>query len=109
MVMAAASLMVRRDKHAWRCADCDHFHQSLTRKCRVTGRSRVQAERIDSFEPLRGAEWVIDNIYTVARREQRRIDAGKPLRPEMWGHVQRLCEKAGAQSRTVGVLRSDGT
>jgi hypothetical protein len=45
--------------------------------------------------------WVIDNIYTIARRELRR----KELRPEMWNHVLRLCERVGAKSRTVGVLR----
>jgi len=45
--------------------------------------------------------WTIDNIYTIARRESRRTE----LRPEMWAHVIRLCEKVGAKSRTVGVLR----
>jgi hypothetical protein len=48
-------------------------------------------------------QWVIDNIYTIARRESRREQS--KLRPEMWGHVLRLCEKAGAHTRTVGVLR----
>jgi hypothetical protein len=64
----------------------------------------------DCYEPGSGPlqGWVIDNIYTIARREYRRVEDGKPLRPEMWTHVLRLCEKAGAQSRTVGVLR-DGT
>ncbi len=51
--------------------------------------------------------WVIDNIYTVARRESRLIERGVELRPEMWGRVMRLCEKAGAQERTVGVLREE--
>jgi hypothetical protein len=52
-------------------------------------------------------QWVVDNIYTVARREHRRVEDGKPLRPDMWAHVLRLCEQVGAQSRTVGILRTD--
>ena len=52
-------------------------------------------------------QWVVDNIFTIARREYRRVEDGKPLRPEMWGHVLRLCEKAGCHTRTVGVLRTD--
>jgi hypothetical protein len=52
--------------------------------------------------PAEDLLWVIDNIYTIARRESRR----EVLRPEMWGHVLRLCEKAGAHERTVGVLRA---
>lgn len=51
--------------------------------------------------------WTLDNIYTVARREHRRVEGGKALRPEMWAHVLRLCEKTGAQSRTVGVMREE--
>ena len=51
--------------------------------------------------------WTLDNIYTVARRESRRDKDGKSLRPEMWGHILRLCEAAGCRSRTVGVLRED--
>ena len=51
--------------------------------------------------------WVVDNVYTIARREHRRVEDGKALRPEMWAHVLRLCEQVGAQSRTVGVLRAD--
>jgi hypothetical protein len=52
---------------------------------------------------LKAAQWVIDNIYTIARRESARAE----LRPEMWAHVLRLCEKVGAQSRTVGILRTE--
>ena len=51
-------------------------------------------------------DWVIDNIYTIARRETIREQDGKPLRPEMWGHVRRLCEQVGARDRVVGVLRN---
>jgi len=62
-----------------------------------------------SPSPNRETErWVLDNVYTIARREARRVEEGKPLRPEMWDHIMRLCEKVGAQSRTVGVLR-DGS
>lgn len=50
-------------------------------------------------------QWVIDNIYTIARRESKREQV--KLRPEMWGHVLRLCERVGAHKRTVGVLRDD--
>lgn len=50
--------------------------------------------------------WVVDNVYTIARREHRRLEDGKALRLEMWAHVLRLCEQAGAQARTVGVLRA---
>lgn len=46
-------------------------------------------------------QWTLDNIYTIARRELRH---GDPR--ERWGHVIRLCEKAGCQSR--GVLRDNG-
>lgn len=46
--------------------------------------------------------WTLDNVYTIARRESLRTE----LRPEMWGHVLRLCEKVGCQSR--GVLRDNG-
>jgi hypothetical protein len=52
-------------------------------------------------------QWTVDNIFTVARREYRRVEDGKALRPEMWAHVLRLCEKCGAHTRTVGVLRTD--
>jgi hypothetical protein len=47
----------------------------------------------------------LDNIYTIARREYRRLEVGKPMRPDMWAHVKRLCEEVGCQARTVGVLR----
>jgi hypothetical protein len=44
--------------------------------------------------------WVLDNVYTIARREAARDDPrGR------WGHVLRLCEKVGCVSRVVGVLR----
>jgi hypothetical protein len=50
------------------------------------------------------AQRTLDNIYTMARREARRQQ--HELRPEMWGHVLRLCEQAGCQPR--GVLRDNG-
>ncbi len=50
--------------------------------------------------------WTLDNVFTIARREKKRVDSGWPLRPEMWAHVLRLCEAAGCQSR--GVLRDNG-
>lgn len=46
--------------------------------------------------PLQG--WVLDNIHTIARREVRRGDPRG-----MWGHIIRLCEKAGRKGR--GILR----
>lgn len=61
------------------------------------------------------AQWTLDNVFTIARRELNRLgpDAqGQKSEPtvgrsrEMWGHVLRLCEKAGCQSR--GVLRDNG-
>jgi len=56
-------------------------------------------------------QWTLDNVYTIARRELHRAtrpghEASTSARTvEMWGHVVRLCEKAGCQGRTVGVLR----
>jgi hypothetical protein len=54
-------------------------------------------------------QWTLDNVYTIARRELHRAtrqDHEASARTvEMWGHVVRLCEKAGCQGRTVGVLR----
>lgn len=62
----------------------------------------------DCYEPDAGPlqGWVLDNIYTIARREARRAESGHPLRPEMWAHVIRLCEKVGCHER--GVLRDNG-
>jgi hypothetical protein len=57
----------------------------------------------DCYEPDGGSlqGWVLDNIYTIARREAARDDPrGR------WGHVLRLCEKVGCQGR--GVLRDNG-
>lgn len=70
-----------------------------------------EAHSVDTFvRHLAGDKqvlaWIVDNIYTIARRELRRVEDGKPLRPEMWAHVFRLCDKAGGQLRTVGVLRA---
>ncbi len=47
-------------------------------------------------------QWVIDNIYTIARREANR--SGGDIKA--WGHVLRLCEKVGCQPH--GVLRDNG-
>lgn len=49
--------------------------------------------------------WALDNVYTIARREltTARRNMGDERTRDMWGHVLRLCEKAGCQSR--GVLR----
>jgi hypothetical protein len=57
----------------------------------------------DCWEPTDGPlqGWVLDNIYTIARREIRRGDERGS-----WGHVLRLCEKVGCQGR--GVLRDNG-
>jgi hypothetical protein len=57
----------------------------------------------DCYEPDSGSlqGWVLDNIYTIARREIKRGDERGT-----WGHVLRLCEKVGCQGR--GVLRDNG-
>jgi hypothetical protein len=52
-------------------------------------------------------QWTLDNIYTIARRESQRHEDGKDARPDMWGHLIRLCEAVGCQARTVGVLRAE--
>jgi hypothetical protein len=54
-------------------------------------------------------QWTLDNVYTMARRELNRLEpyaTPDTLAIERWGHVLRLCEKAGCQSR--GVLRDNG-
>lgn len=56
-------------------------------------------------------QWALDNIYTIARRELRRLErAGaseiESVAGDRWGHVVRLCEQAGCQGR--GVLRDNG-
>lgn len=59
----------------------------------------------DCYEPDAGPlqGWVLDNIYTIARREASRPDGDPRGR---WAHVLRLCEKVGCQGR--GVLRDNG-
>jgi len=44
--------------------------------------------------------WAVSNFHTLARR---RLAAGS-VDAEWWGHVLRICEKAGA--RSLGVLRA---
>jgi hypothetical protein len=78
---------------------CDEDHAG----CAHVGLVEMARVIAASYDQL---QWVNDNIYTIARREHRRLEDGKALRPEMWAHVLRLCEQAGAQSRTVGVLRT---
>jgi hypothetical protein len=56
-------------------------------------------------------QWALDNIYTIARRELLRLErAGaseiESVSGDRWGHILRLCEQAGCQSR--GVLRDNG-
>jgi hypothetical protein len=56
-------------------------------------------------------QWALDNIYTIGRRELRRLErAGaseiESVSGDRWGHVVRLCEQAGCQGR--GVLRDNG-
>lgn len=65
----------------------------------------------DCYEPDGGAlqqGWVLDNIYTIARRELRRLEklAYTDEERDGWRHVIRLCEKVGCQGR--GVLRDNG-
>jgi hypothetical protein len=53
-----------------------------------------------SASPEQTMQWVLDNIYTIARREMNKADPrGR------WAHIFRLCEQAGCQGR--GVLRAD--
>ncbi len=52
-------------------------------------------------------QWTLDNVFTIARRELRRVNSGLPLRPEMWSHVLRLCEETGCRERTVSLLRQE--
>jgi hypothetical protein len=66
---------------------------------------KVQA--VGQEAPPDKVQWTLDNVFTVARREARRASDGKPLRPEMWAHVLRLCEQVGCQERTVGILRAE--
>ena len=67
---------------------------------------RIAAENRSQHELRR---WTLDNIYTIARRELNRLQPyviPDTLAIERWGHVLRLCEKAGCQPR--GVLRDNG-
>lgn len=69
---------------------------------------RDGADHMSDFD-AKSLEWTLDNIYTIARREIRRLDrlnAGPVSAKEPWGHVLRLCEKAGRQPRDV--LRDNG-
>jgi hypothetical protein len=63
------------------------------------------------FTERRALQWTLDNIYTIARREVRRLErAGaaeiESVSGDRWGHVLRLCESAGCQG--CGVLRDNG-
>lgn len=60
---------------------------------------------------MKHLRWALDNVFTLARRELRRLErAGateiESVSGDRWGHVLRLCEQAGCQSR--GVLRDNG-
>ena len=64
----------------------------------------------DCYEPDSGPlqGWVLDNIYTIARRELRRLErlAYTDAERDPWRHILRLCEKVGCHGR--GVLRDTG-
>jgi hypothetical protein len=82
--------MTTRDKSSSSCPTC----------------SDLLASQEDQIREL---EWTLDNVYTLARRELRRpeqLNAGPVSAKERWGHVLRLCEKAGCKPR--GVLRDNG-
>jgi hypothetical protein len=65
----------------------------------------------DCYEPDGGAlqGWVLDNIFTIARREIVRLELKENpnlTTLDRWRHVLRLCEKVGCKGR--GVLRDNG-
>jgi hypothetical protein len=49
-------------------------------------------------------QWSLDNIYTIAIREERY--GGKHAKP--WTHVRRLCERFGCAVRVVRPAGKDG-
>ncbi len=57
-------------------------------------------------EPARTIEWVLANVYTLARRRLHRLPPDHPER-EWWQHVVRIAEESGV--RQQGVLRAEGT
>lgn len=62
-----------------------------------------------AWQPPNGkAQWTLDNIYTLARRELRKMEQLSYTDEERdgWRHVIRLCEAVGCQGR--GVLRDNG-
>jgi hypothetical protein len=73
---------------------------------------RDQRDQRDQRErDAKQLQWVLDNIFTIARRELRRLErAGaseiESVSGDRWGHVLRLCEQAGCEGR--GVLRDNG-
>lgn len=60
---------------------------------------------LDEYDRVR---WVLDNIYTIARRKLRRMEtlAFTDEERDGWRHVIRLCEQMGCQPK--GVLRDNG-
>ena len=62
--------------------------------------NRDQVEAMDEAERQRLLAWAVTNCHTLARR---RMVAGS-ADMEWWGHVLRICEKAGA--RSAGILRA---
>jgi hypothetical protein len=80
----------------WNEDQCESCGWREGKPVRYTGGDQpVNAKTADRMR------WTLDNIYTSARRELRKGDPRG-----MWGHVIRLCEKVGCQSR--GVLRDNG-
>ena len=90
----------------------DHEARGGTQAVREHG-DLPQRATGDPSTPVPDLQWTLDNIYTIARRKLRRLERDLPSSDRLaaeeavaWGHVLRLCEKAGCQSR--GVLRDNG-
>lgn len=68
----------------------------------------VREQHLDTKQERDFLRWTLDNIYTLARRELRRLErlAYTDEERDGWRHVIRLSEKAGCQGR--GVLRDNG-
>lgn len=63
----------------------------------------------ECFRADSGRQWVLDNVFTIARRELKRLQnppVDQALSVQRWEHVLRLCEDAGCKG--AGVLRDNG-
>lgn len=98
------------------CGDDTWFGWSTQDASAVADGIELLLARLASLAPpqwqleheAKGLQWTLDNVYTIARRELRRLErlAYTDEERDGWRHVIRLCEKAGCQGR--GVLRDNG-